>query len=260
MRIPAIEFLAATERCSAVFVLGSAILFSATNCEKSNSLPSTPAHVTPGWTGYGHLLIRDDPGGDDSILLRHLRAEQFGTWAQNGGSGAEFGGTIYRYSPASGTLTVAPAGQWNSSTTPIVDCARSTLARLYGQSKTIVHDLQTDTVLLNGTTIETQGKTVLHAAVDASLSLVAVLSTDGPLRSGPLWAFGARKASGPRYHQVINLHDGALVGRPVVLADASSEHSLQVCWSPDGGSVVYHDDNGRLLWVIPANQGSDAPK
>jgi hypothetical protein len=109
----------------------------------------------------------------------------------------------------------------------------------------------------------TAGAYTLDVDVSPDGKLVNVVSANAPRNKGSFfWFFGGGGyPRGPFYHETFERMTGAKVGHTYTLRYPGKMVTLSYCWEAQGKYVVYHDGEGRLLWIVPGpnHPSSKAP-
>ena len=181
-------------------------------------------------------MVRSEGHDKDTLLLTHLRREM-----------------VYRYDRATQELALVPKEHWEAGG-DVVKCPSGfTPSGLRIKSRESPSHPRLDRLLAGDRVIRTAGARALTIHESPSGRFAAVLSADGERKESILPFYGPGGADGQHFHELLSLTDFTRVGEPVRLPMTTKEIvSLNGCWSPDEGYVVYADlQIFRVLSVVP---------
>lgn len=179
-----------------------------------------PLFQVRAWETPGELLLHREGEERGGLLLKHSERDP-----------------VYRYDPATRSLSLAARASWERSNEQVAECALQVSPLPPG----LRIEPKSDRLLTGEREIATAGRTTLALHPSPSGKWAAVVSAESG-RSGSLLPFlGRGGASGQHYHQILSLSEGVLVGKPVRLPLGGENEVLRQCWSPDERYVVYAD-------------------
>jgi hypothetical protein len=236
-----------------------ALLAAQAGCRESEKATRKPLKVfeTAGWDGENVLLVRmeDEKRGhflmtditrsqSRDVLGSNTKLEDIRPWRR----------PVYRYDAHKDVLEEVDAGAWTKAETEV---SRRGKQNAESGSRVVVNSNQVK-VDGRGTIIATRGKYALASCGHKGRGLVAVLSADGPATDSIMPFVGRLKPRGQHYHELLGLPGLEQIGEPVPIPLRADEDWLDLCWSPDGRFVIYHDSRFRKVCIVPVETaGSD---
>ncbi len=114
-----------------------------------------------------------------------------------------------------------------------------------------------------GVPFPTAGRFALSSDESPDGRFINVLSSNSPRVRTPFFSFfffggGGGDPAGPFYHEVFDRETGTKIGGTYTLEYSGEPVNLSYCWEQQGKYIVYHDDNGRFLWVVPGPNHSSS--
>lgn len=211
--------------------------------------------VKTGQYQVGEILLRTTSVDSDVLLIAPINSRDALDMRVDGAD-PKPKRPSYRYAPRSGGLGSAGLDEW----------AQATGAVTYRYSvrdismAPALFDFQTGTVSINGTPLRTAGAYALDVEESPDRKFVSVVSANGRKRQGSFLFFisAGGDPPGPYYHEIFDRATGIKVGGTYTLEYSGEGVALSYCWEAQGKYVVYHDGEGRFLWIVPGPNHSSA--
>lgn len=229
-------------------------------CYRTVGIPIESLRI--GQYNPGEILVRTTSPQSDIVLIGAVSNLDV-TRIRLGGGSLVPTGPVYRFIAQSVRLEPSGLDEWTQATGAITfrysDRDFST--------GPIELDVQTGSVTVGRTSLSTAGAYTLDIDVSPDRKFVNAVSANAPKGKGSFMFFfgggGGAYPRGPFYHETLDRLNGAKVGPTYTLEYPGQRVSLSYCWEAQGRYVIYHDGEGRFLWVVPGpNDASNqvAPK
>jgi len=184
------------------------------------------------------ILVRAKSNESDAILIGVLKNDDK-TFVTRGLAEPVPSGPIYRFTPEARRLELVDLDEWRAATGPITF---RYFDRLRSGS-------------LKYASFRASGAYSLDIDVSPDRKYVNVVSANARKGKGNFMFFlgggGGAYPRGPFYHETFDRLTGMKVGPTYTLEYPGERVNLSYCWEAQGKYVVYHDMQGRFLWIVP---------
>lgn len=237
---------------SLITVAGCVFILSIqSGCPLVGGASDVPCLNPTAWpNGTLKFLVRPESASAGSFLLGHQTGEQSRADREDGVTGKENIGPVYRFDPSTGQFELFGRADWDSAEGAVQTCSQSQ----YGATSFRINGVGIQQTLeFDGRTVSVRGGKALsvHRAPRSLASAVASATGGG----SPPWITSGG-ASGQHYHQLFSEVDGSPIGDPVRIGVGAGIGGERIfaCWTKNEQYVLYVEPGNRRfqrICVVP---------